>query len=78
MKEKARSPQKPSKKYEKARKKDSIWRLERMKVSGLASSATAKSKHPQKPTFIDKSEEDDTDEMLDFTPLQVRYPDSKR
>ena len=48
-----------------------------MKATGSASAAFAKSKHRQKPIFIDESEEDDSDEVLDFTPLQVHYLDLK-
>ena len=40
-----------------------------MKATGLASIAFAKSKHPQKSIFIDESEKDDSDEVVDFTPL---------
>ena len=47
-----------------------------MKASGSAPSAPRKSKQTQKPIFVE-SEGEDSDEMTDFSPLQVRYPDSK-
>ena len=50
---------------------------ERVKASGSAPPTLGKSKQTQKPIFVEESEEEDSNEMTDFTPLQVRFLNSK-
>ena len=68
-----KSKGKASKKPKTAKQSASVRRSERVKASGPVPRAHGKSKQKTIPV----ESEVDSEETIDFTPLQVQYPDSK-